>query len=204
MTPSLSSVAGTWLLDRFCGEPAVAGDLLQEYHRRQSALWYWKEVACAMCAYSASTIWEHRWLALRSIATGWIFTQVVIRVGMRDIVHPWWDGVAPPALYPFIAYVPWLLNGWIIGRLHRPYSTAMVCAYAVWLIVRSIGPVYAAAAGALAGAPGSAFWWEFSSRLSTVLVMIVGGVLCTYREQILAARRSVPSGGVGSIRVAEG
>jgi hypothetical protein len=197
-----SSAVGTWLLDRFCGEPAIAGDLLQEYRRRQSVLWYWKEVVCAMCAYSASTIWEHKWLAVRAIVTGWLFSQLVIRVGMRDIVHPWWDGVAPPALYPCIAYVPWLLNGWLIGRLHRPYSVAMVCVYAVWLIVRSIGPVYTAAAGALAGVEGAAFWWEFSSRLSTVLVMVGGGVLCAYREQILAARRSVSAGPVEPIRVA--
>ncbi len=203
MTFQLSSVVGTWLLDRFCGEPAVAGDLLQEYRRRRSALWYWKEIVCAMCAYSASTIWEHKWLALRAILTGWVFSMIVIRIGMRDIVHPWWDGVAPPVTYPIIAYVPWLLNGWLIGRLHRPYSTAMVCAYAMWLIVRSIGPVYAAAAAALAGTQGSAFWWEFSSRLSTVLVMIVGGALCQYRDQMLANRRGMPSRRVGRIRVAE-
>ena len=91
---------------------------------------------------------------------------------MSDIVHPWWNGVAPPALYPFVAYLLWLLNGWLIGKLHRPYSTAMVVAYGVWLIMRSVGPVYAAAADALAGVDGSAFLWEFSSRLSTVLVMV--------------------------------
>ncbi len=204
MTSLLSSVAGTWLLDRFCGEPAVAGDLLQEYRRRQSTAWYWKEVVCAICAYSASTMWEHRWLAIRAIATGWVFASIVIRIGMRDIVHPWWDGVAPPVLYPCIAYVPWLLNGWVIGRLHRPYSTAMVCAYALWLTIRSIAPVYAAAADALAGVQGSAFLWEFSSRLSTVLVMIVGGVLCAYRDQTMANRRGTMSGRVGRVRVAEG
>ena len=189
MTSLPSSVVGTWLLDRFCGEPAVAGDLLQEYRKGQSTFWYWKEVICAIAAYSASTIWEHKWLTARAIATGWFFSMIVIRMGMRDIVHPWWDAVAPPALYPCIAYVPWLVNGYIIGRLHRPYSTAMVCAYAVWLIFRSAGPVYAAALDALAGVHGSAFWWEFSSRLSTVLVMMCGGTLCAYRDQMLAAKR---------------
>jgi hypothetical protein len=184
-----SSVVGTWLLDRFCGEPAIAGDLLQEYRNGRSTFWYWKEVFCAIGAYSVSTIWEHKWLTVRAIATGWLFSMIVIRTGMREIVHPWWDGVAPPVLYPLIAYVPWLVNGWLVARLHRPYSTAMVVAYAVWLIIRSTGPVYGAAVDALAGVEGSAFWWEFSSRLSSVLVMICGGTLCAYREQILAARR---------------
>lgn len=190
MTSLQSSVVGTWLLDRFCGEPAIAGDLLEEYRKGQSTRWYWKEVISAVCVYSTSTVWEHKWLTVRAIATGWLFFSIVIRAGMRDIVHPWWDAVAPPALYPCIAYVPWLLNGWLIGRLHRPYSTAMASAYAVWLIVWSIGPVYAAAADALAGVDGSAFVWELSSRLSTVLVMLCGGTLCAYRDQVLAARRA--------------
>jgi hypothetical protein len=202
MTSLRASVVGTWLLDRFCGEPAIAGDLLQEYRTDQSTSWYWKEVICAVCVYSGSAIWEHKWLTVRAIATGWLFSLVVIRLGMADIVHPWWDGVAPPALYPCIAYLPWLLNGWLIGRLHRPYSTAMVCAYAVWLIVRSIGPVYAAAADAVAGVDGSAFVWEFSSRLSTVLVMVGGGTLCAYRDQMVSAKRNIPAGAVGRMRVA--
>jgi hypothetical protein len=201
MTSLPSCAAGTWLLDRFCGEPAVAGDLLEEYHGGRSTLWYWKEVICALSAYSASTIWEHKWMTARAIATGYLFSWLVIRTLMRDIVHPWWDGVAPPALYPLIAYVPWLVNGWIIGRLHRPYSTAMVSAYAVWLVFRSIGPVYGAAADALAGVHGSAFLWEFSSRLSTVLVMLCGGTLCAYRDQILAARRPLPADRVGRMSV---
>jgi hypothetical protein len=192
MTSLPSSVVGTWLLDRFCGEPAIAGDLLQEHRRGRSTFWYWKEVVCAVCAYSGSTIWEHKWLTARAIATGYLFSWFVIRTVMRDIVHPWWDAVAPPALYPCIAYVPWLVNGWLIGRLHRPYSTAMVSAYAVWLIVRSAGPVYSAATDALAGVQGSAFVWEFSSRLSTVLVMVCGGVLSAYRADVIAARRASP------------
>lgn len=204
MTSLQSSVLGTWLLDRFCGEPAIAGDLLQEYRKGQSTLWYWKEVLAAVCVYSASTVWEHKWLTARAIATGWLFSTIVIKGGMRDFVHPWWDGVAPPALYPCIAYVPWLLNGWLIGRLHRPYSTAMVSAYAVWLIVRSISPVYSAAVDALAGVQGSAFLWEFSSRLSTVFVMVCGGTLCAYRDQVLAARRAMSSGAVGRMSVARG
>ena len=188
MRSDRSSVVGTWLLDRFCTEPAVAGDLLEEYRKGQTTRWYWKQVAAAVCAYSWSAVWEHKWLTLRAIATGWLFSFVVIRMGMHDIVHPRWDAVAPPALYPIVAYVPWFVNGWMIGRLHRPYSTAMVGAYAVWLVVRSVPPVYASAVDALAGVDGSAFLWESGSRLSSVLVMVFGGTLCAYREQTLAAR----------------
>jgi hypothetical protein len=188
-------VVATWLVERFCGDPAIAGDLIEEYHERQSRLWYWRQAIVAVCACSGSRIWDHKWLAVRAVATGWLFTWIVIRIGMREIVHPWWDAVAPPALYPLIASVAWLAIGWVIGRLHRPYSTAMVSAYAVWLVVRSVSPVYAAAVDALAGVEGSAFTWELWSRATSVLSMVAGGVLCAYWDQLLVARRHRLSGG---------
>ncbi|HVZ24172.1 MAG TPA: hypothetical protein VG871_24035 [Vicinamibacterales bacterium] len=186
-----SSVVGTWLLDRFCLDPAVAGDLMEEYRRGQTTLWYWREVVAAICAYSWSAIWEHKWLTVRAIATGWLFSFVVIRMGMHDIVHPRWDAVAPASLYPCAAYLAWALNGWFIGKLHRPYSTAMVSAYAIWLVFRNVSPIYAAATDALAGVDGSAFLWEFGSRVSSMLVVIAGGMLCAYRDQLAERRNRV-------------
>ena len=197
MRSDCAPAVATWLVERFCGEPAIAGDLIEEYQERQSRLWYWRQVLIAVTACSGARIWDHKWLALRAIATGWVFASVVIRLGMREIVHPWWDTVAPHALYPVVASLAWLANGWLIGRLHRPYSTAMVSAYAVWLVVRSVAPVYAAAMAALAGGD-SAFSWELWSRTASVAVMICGGVLCAYCDQLLAARRNrVTAGSVG-------
>lgn len=173
MRSDRAPVVATWLVDRFCGEPSVAGDLIEEYRIRQSPLWFWRQSFIAIAACSGSRIWDHKWLTLRAIATGWVFASIVIRFGMREIVHPWWDAVAPPALYPLIALVPWLVNGWLIGRLHRPYSTAVVLAYSVWLVIRSAPPVY----GAFATGDVSAIGFELWSRASSVIVMICGGVL---------------------------
>ena len=195
MRSDRAPVVATWLVDRFCGDSAIAGDLIEQYREGRSALWYWRQAFIAIVACSASRVWDHKWLAIRAIATGYIFSSIVIRVGMRQIVHPWWDAVAPPALYPLVASFAWLLNGWLIGRLHRPYSTAMVCAYAVWLVARSVSPVYTAAMDALAGVEGSAFGFELWSRAESVVVMICGGVLCAYCDQLLVARRNRLSGG---------
>jgi hypothetical protein len=197
MRSDRAPVVATWLVERFCGDPAITGDLIEEYHERQSELWYWRQTVIAVCVCSASRIWEHKWLSIRAIATGWLFASIVIRFGMREIVHPWWDGVAPPALYPLIASLAWLGNGWLIGRLHRPYSTAMVSAYAIWLVIRSVSPVYTAAVDALAGVEGSAFGWELWSRAASVLVMVCGGVLSAYCDQRLLARRVRLAGGAG-------
>ncbi|HUK35951.1 MAG TPA: hypothetical protein VLV86_18670 [Vicinamibacterales bacterium] len=194
MSSDRAPVIATWLVDRFCGDSAIAGDLIEQYLEGRSTLWYWKQSLIAIGACSVSRVWEHKWLAIRAIATGWLFSLIVIRMGMRQIVHPWWDAVAPPALYPLVASFAWLVNGWLVGRLHRPYSTAMVGVYAVWLIARNVSPLYASAMDALAGVEGSAFGFELWSRAESVLVMVCGGVLCAYCDQLLRARRSRLSG----------
>ena len=205
MRSDRAPAVATWLIERFCGDPAIAGDLIEEYRQHRSSLWYWKQTAIAIGACSRSRIWDHKWLAIRAIATGTLFFWIVIRFGMAGVVHPWWDDVAPPELYPLIALLAWLSNGWVIGRLHRPYSMAMVSAYALWLIVRSVPPVYSAAIDALAGEAGSAFAFELWSRATSVLVMVFGGALCVYRDQLVAARRGRPSGrSIGRVSVAEG
>jgi hypothetical protein len=197
--------AATWLVDCFCADPCLSGDLIEEYRDRQSIAWYWKQAILAVSVYSTSQILEHKWLAIRAIATGWLFWFVVINMGMRGMVHPWMDAVAPRGVYQLVAYAVWLSNGWVIGRLHRPYSTAMVGAYALWLVGASVRPVYAAALNAMAGVDGSAFTWEVWSRAMTVAILICGGTLCAYRDQMLAARRSrLSAGSLGKMSVAAG
>jgi hypothetical protein len=189
MRSDRAPVVAAWLVDRFCGEPAVAGDLLEEYRERQlSRLWFWRQSLVAILACSGSRIWDHKWLTLRAVVTGWLFASIVIRIGMKEVVHPWWDAIAPPGLYPLIALLPWLVNGWLIGRLHRPHATAMVLAYAVWLVIRSAPPVYAAAVDAFAGVDRSAVIFELWSRATSMLVMICGGVLSSTS---LVPRRSL-------------
>ena len=204
MTTHQPPAAATWLLDRFCADPCLAGDLIEEYRERQSMAWYWKQAIVAVSVYSTSQILQHKWLAARAIATGWLFWFIVINMGLRGMVHPWMDAVAPRGVYQLVAFAFWLGNGWVIGRLHRPYSTAMVSAYALYLVGASVRPVYAAALNAMAGVDGSTFTWEVWSRAMTVVILICGGTLCAYRDQLLAARRSRPSAtSLGKMSVAD-
>jgi hypothetical protein len=197
--------AATWLLDRFCADPCLAGDLIEEYRDRQSIAWYWKQAIVAVSVYSTSQILQHKWLAVRAIATGWLFWFVVINLGMRGMVYPLMEGVAPRGLYILAAYAVWLGNGWVIGRLHRPYSTAMVSAYALYLVGASVRPVYAAALNAMAGVEGSTFTWEVWSRAMTVVILICGGTLCAYRDQVVAQRRNrLSARSLGKMSVAAG
>ena len=184
-------VVASWLLECFCPDPGLSGDLIEEYARRQSVLWYWKQAVMAVGAYSTSQIREHKWLAARAIAIGYVIWYVFNATLLRSVVRPWWapDTTMEKAAYLALMYSVWLANGWIIAKLHRPYSTAMVLAYVVWSIVASVPPVYAVAASALSGSAGGAdLGWEILRRFVTIVTLMSGGMLAAYRDQLKQTR----------------
>ena len=181
----------TWLLERFCSDPGLAGDLVEEYGTRRSALWYWKQAIVAVSVYPFSQILEHKWLAARAIAIGWVIWFVFNNTLLKGIVRPWmgFDTTMLKASYFVIGYMLWLANGWVIAKLHRPYSTAMVLAYVLWSIGASVPPIYAAAMSTIDGSAGGAsLAWQVAARLVVVLSLITGGMLSARRDQIKQTR----------------
>jgi hypothetical protein len=181
--------AATWLLERFCADVALAGDLIEEYRDRSSA-WYWKQAIIAVSVYSTSQILEHKWLAVRAIATGWLVWYLCNNMFLHGVLRPLMitsDTTLLRVAYMFIAYSFWIANGWIIARLHRPYSTAMVMAYVLWAIVASVPPLYAAIS-ALDDPNAPSLTWMIAARVVTVMSLIAGGALCTYRDQLRQIR----------------
>ena len=181
----------TWVLERFCADPGLAGDLIEEYARRQSTRWYWKQAVMAVGAYTASQIMEHKWLAVRAIATGYVIWYVFNATLLKGFIRPWLapDTTMEKAAYLTMGYVVWLANGWTIAKLHRPYSTAMVFAYVLWSIVASVPPVYAAAVSTIWGSTdGSVLAWQLIARVAVIVTLITGGALAAYRDQLKQAR----------------
>jgi hypothetical protein len=181
----------TWLLERFCADVALAGDLVEQYHEGRSVAWYWKQAIAAVGAYSVAQIREHKWLAVRAIATGYVIWYVLNNMFLHGVLRPLMtapDAGALRVAYIFIGYSFWIANGWTIARLHRPYSTAMVMAYVLWAIVASVPPVYAAVA-AIGEPGGPSLAWEIAARLVTLVSLITGGVLSTYRDQARQPRQ---------------
>jgi len=177
----------SWLLERVCGDPGLTGDLIEEYRRRGSVAWYWKQALAAVSIYPFSQILEHKWLAVRAIAIGYAIWFVFNATLLKGVIRPWigMDSTLDRAAYFLLAYTLWLANGWIIAKLHRPYSTAMVLAYVLWAIAASVPPVYAVVMTTLDGSTdSSALAWTVAARVATLLMLISGGVLSTYRDQI--------------------
>ena len=88
MTSRRPPALATWVLERFCADPGLAGDLIEEYARRQSTRWYWKQAMMAVGAYSTSQILEHKWLAVRAIATGYVIWYVFNATLLKGFVRP--------------------------------------------------------------------------------------------------------------------
>jgi hypothetical protein len=193
MKPQQPPRVATWLLERFCSDPALAGDLVEEYGRRRSAAWYWKQAIVAVSVYPVSQIIEHKWLAIRAIAIGYVIWYVFNATLLQGVVRPWlgMDTTMLRATYFVLAYALWLGNGWIIAKLHRPYSTAMVLAYVLWAIAASVPPVYSVIMNMVDGSAGrSALAWEVTTRCGTLLMLLSGGVLSTYRDQLKHSRET--------------
>jgi hypothetical protein len=189
------------LLERFCADPGLSGDLVEQYGER-SASWYWKQAIIAVSVYPVAQILEHKWLAMRAIATGWVIWYVLNNTLLKGVMRPLMDDTTLlKTAYFFLGYGLWLLNGWTIAKLHRPYPTAMVLAYVLWAIVASVPPVYAAAVSALDGnTAGTALAWEVFARVATLVTLMTGGVLSAYRDQIKQSRTGAHDWRSGSPR----
>lgn len=50
---------------------ALAGDLEEDHRRRESAVWYWRQVLAAIVLHLWSEVRAHKLLAIRAVVTGW-------------------------------------------------------------------------------------------------------------------------------------
>ena len=185
--------AAAWLLERVCADPGLCGDLIEEYQTRGSA-WYWKQAIVAAAVYPFSQILQHKWLALRAIAIGYVIWYVFNDTLLRGVLRPWlgMDSAFDKATYFLIGYALWMINGFVIARLHRPYSSAMVLAYVLWAFVASVQPIYTLVVSTLNGATdGTSLAWSVFARVAVLITLMSGGVIAVYRDQLKQTRTPV-------------
>jgi hypothetical protein len=131
-----------WLLTRI-GVPrneSLMGDLVEEYHSGRSALWFWRQTAIAVAITVVRDIQNHKLLAVRAMATGWLLTlawwQLLILAQPRPGVwgkHTLW-GISSRLT---ILLCPALI-GWVVARTHRAQQASMVLVYAASIGIWSI------------------------------------------------------------------
>ena len=66
--------AARWLLEHFGCSPnndAVLGDLAEQYLRKHSVMWYWRQAMKAIAVSLFKEIRGHKQIAARALLTGW-------------------------------------------------------------------------------------------------------------------------------------
>jgi hypothetical protein len=174
------------LLD-LLGNEALAGDLLEEFRRNQSAGWYWHQALLAVLIKLSKDLRAHWILAVRAIligaVTGVLFSFVLSESGFEKALIRATAQVIPQdaarwtwlyARYFLICSV----SGWMVALTHRTCAAAMVLAYTtavfgflLWDFLR-LWPMYTRHA---------ALYWTLGSVVLTGV--LTGGLLRIARRR---------------------
>ena len=126
-----------WLSELVGVDASLSGDLLEEFARGRSKLWYCKELFVAIWNAFWALIFDHKLLALRAIATGVAVNYVWLFLWMRFL--PLRPPVGTFNLQTLACLLVILLTeiatGWIIARTHRAHAIPMVALFALWLLI---------------------------------------------------------------------
>lgn len=137
MTTSPPPTVATWLLQRLGTNPALSGDLIEEYQQGRSRAWYWRQVVMAIVVGSYQDIRAHKLLAFRAAASGWAvlwafgllfyrlshFDEWLFVRGIAE-VRWWWPNEPIPDLV--VGSIGGVCCGWIVARFRRP-SMLLMC-----------------------------------------------------------------------------
>ena len=124
-----------WLLRHLSSSPnleAIVGDLDERYAQAPRRVWYWRQVAVAIIANMVAESRSHKVKALFTVFAGWLslfplnwLLQLFLLALIQSSPHSWY--LLMPFIRPPITPILWFIFvGWIIGRLNRPRSMAMV------------------------------------------------------------------------------
>ncbi len=140
-------VFATWLLERFGVKrqnEALIGDLAEEYQAGKSWAWYWWQTLFAIAVAVLRDVREHKLLALRAVAMGWIlwraFPLIVSRVE-SVYLYPRSLHWSAEAILAYISallvwrFIRWVLIGWLVGRAHRAQAASMVMVLATFKLL---------------------------------------------------------------------
>jgi hypothetical protein len=144
-------------------QESLTGDLIEQYRRRHSRIWYWRQVIAAIALGAVDDTRRHTALVIRSIA---VCVLSMLLCGKLTVLLNGWLGVSvwnwsvehgfdtfrvawfgrPRSSVPSISVTIEMLSlcanagiaGWIVARLHRGHAAAtlMGCALlneAFWL-----------------------------------------------------------------------
>jgi hypothetical protein len=167
VTPKEPPRIPTWMLKHFGSCPendALLGDLAEQYLRKDSALWYWRQAMKAIPVSLFKEIRAHKRIAARALLTGWV-TWILCSFSILPLASPFffgeWNVMWSPLLgggilarplnnsaefrhtYPFLFAVvlPLIVGamcGWLVARFHRNQRTTVVLLFAGTVLLMNL------------------------------------------------------------------
>jgi hypothetical protein len=156
MRTSHPPTVATWLLEHLRSgkeSESLMGDLVEEYGRRRSNAWYWRQVLTAIVMSCCEELRAHVLLAIKATVTG-LAAQFVLQFvawGLLNRLHLWlplFHELPPFFGYGIAASLTWLIlwtpiwvgSGWYVGRLYRSHLVGMVLIFSTsvlaWKLLR--------------------------------------------------------------------
>jgi hypothetical protein len=161
MSASQPPRLATWLLQHlaFCPRrESLVGDLIEQYQNGRSATWYWRQVLAAILVGATRDIRAHKLVAIRAVAIGWLLyvlfsfpinwmsgasrvwvTNWLVDTGRYSFWWVFWSGQLPGTL---LVYVACVVSGWVVARLHRAHSLAIVWLYGASVLLFEYGMIF--------------------------------------------------------------
>jgi hypothetical protein len=156
MSVSHAPRLATWLLKRMASGPkreSMIGDLIEQYQRERSCVWYWRQVLTAILVGVVHDTRDHKRLAARALVAYFVLIQLFGFLGAAmyhsvgilmwnwtvvhgfDTLRVMWFGHPPfPPLPMFlIESINAATIGWIIAWFHRDHAPAIVLTCAVFI-----------------------------------------------------------------------
>jgi hypothetical protein len=147
MTFRRPPAAASWCLVHLSDpDEGLLGDLIEEYQRRQSRLWYWRQVAITIVVTFARSVWSHKLEAVQAVFTAMsalaLGAHVVVERGMwlaGTLFGRGWS--LPPAswtsVFTWIEAGLWLAvaigTGALVARLHASRRATMTLALVLFI-----------------------------------------------------------------------
>ena len=131
----------TWLLEHvhFSNtDEALAGDLLEEFRRRRSVAWYWRQVLVAILVGFGNEVRTHRVLAIRTSLIGLAVSSGTTVLGHFVFVALHQTGVVSlPRILPWFltSFVSGVVSGWLVAVLCPRHRAAMLPTFAAALLM---------------------------------------------------------------------
>ena len=129
-----------WLLDRLGLDPALNGDIAEEWARGHSSIWYWRQILSAVrAAIWDGTLW-HKMLAVRAVLTGCAmnYALTVALQHLPAVYIPPKAWIATWAIGLALMLLMQAVTGWVVARTHRARPVPMVTAFAIFLMLWAI------------------------------------------------------------------